>query len=119
DRILEVHGVTEAISQLTILKNLQQDVEDIRVRLLDFIQQHHRVRRALHPFCELTTFLVTHIARRRTDELGDRVLLHELRHIEADQSLLAAEEELGQSARHLRLAHTSRSQEKERADGTI
>src|ERR1700685_4054829 len=89
------------------------------MRFLDFVQQNYRVRRALHPFGELSTLLIAHIARRRPDQLRNRVLLHELRHIKADKSLLAAEEELGQRARHLRLAYTGRAQEQERTDRAI
>src|ERR1700722_11445786 len=47
------------------------------------------------------------------------MLLHELRHIEADQRLLRSEEELRQSTSHLRLANTRRSEEEERPDRTM
>ena len=43
DRVLEVDRVAEAIGQLAVFKHLQQDVVDIRVRLLDFIEQDDRV----------------------------------------------------------------------------
>src|ERR1700721_731804 len=79
DRVLEVDCVAEAIGQLPVFKHLQQDVEDVAVRLLDFVEQNDRVRRALHPLGELSALLVAHVARRRTDQLRDRMLLHELR----------------------------------------
>src|SRR5579864_4332718 len=47
------------------------------------------------------------------------MLLHELRHIEADQRFLAAEEEVRQCARHFGFTHAGRSQEQERADGAV
>src|SRR2546421_232484 len=43
DRVLEVDGVAEAVGQLTVLKHLQQNVVNIRVRLLDLVQQNDRV----------------------------------------------------------------------------
>ena len=119
NRVFEVDGVAETVGQLAVLKNLQQDVEDIRMRLLDFVKQHDRVRRTLDALGELTALLVAHVARRQTDELGDGVLLHVLRHIEADERLVGAEEELGQSAGHFRFAHAGWSQEQERADGAM
>ena len=119
DRVFEVDGVAEAVGELAIFKDLQQDVEDVGMRLFDFVEQDDRVGRTLDALGELTALLVAHVARRRTDELRDRVLLHELRHIEADQRLLAAEEEAGEGARHLRLADAGRSEEEERSDGAV
>ncbi len=82
DGVFEVHRVAQAVGQLAILENLQQDVVDVRMSLLDFVQQNDRIRRALHPLGQLAAFFVAYISGRRTDELGDRVLLHELRHVE-------------------------------------
>src|ERR1700723_1903529 len=47
------------------------------------------------------------------------MLLHELRHVEADKRLLAAEEELRQRARHFRLADAGGTQEQEGSDGPV
>ena len=88
DGVLEVHGIAEAIGELTIFEDLQKDIEDIRMRLLDFVEQDDRVRRTLDTLGELTTLLVAHVSRRRADEFGDRMLLHKLRHIEADERFL-------------------------------
>jgi len=74
-----------------IIKDLQQNVEDIGVGLLDFVEQDDGIRRPLDALGELAALLVAHVARRRADELGDGVLLHELRHIEADERLVGAE----------------------------
>ena len=119
DGVLEVDRVAEAVGQLAVFKHLQQDVEDIRMRLLDFVEQDDRIRRTLDALGELAAFLVADVSRRRADQLRDRMLLHELRHIEADERLLAAEEELGQRARHLRFADAGRAEEEEAADGAM
>ena len=47
------------------------------------------------------------------------MLLHVLRHVEPDQSLLRAEQEVRQGASHLGLAHTGRSQEEEGTHWTV
>src|SRR5690606_40193225 len=43
-RVGEVHGASGRVGQPAVIEYLQQHVEDIRVRLLDFIKQDHRVR---------------------------------------------------------------------------
>ena len=88
DDILEVDRVAKAVGQLAIFKDLEQNVEHIGVRLLDFVEQDNRVWRTLDALGQLAALLIAHVSRRRTDELGDRVLLHELRHIEADERLV-------------------------------
>src|SRR5579862_6867669 len=119
NRVLEVDCVAESVGQLAVFKNLQQDVENIRMRLLDFIEEDNAVRGALDALGELSTFFVAHVSRRRADQLGDRVLLHELGHIEADESLFSAEHELRQGAGDFGLADASRSEEQERANGAV
>ena len=119
DDVLEVDRVAESIGQLAVFKHLQQDVEYIRMRLLDFVEQDDRIRSTLHAFGQLTALFVAHVSRRRADQLGDRVLFHELGHIEADQRLLAAEHELRQGARHFGFADAGGSEEEERADGPV
>ena len=44
DGVLEVDLVAETVGQLAVFKHLQQDVVDVRVRLLDFVEQDDRVR---------------------------------------------------------------------------
>ena len=117
DGVLEVDGVAEAVGELAVFKDLKQDVEDIRVRLLDLVEQDDGVGRTLDALGELAALLVADIARRRADELGDGVLLHELRHIEADEGLLRAEEEVREGARHLGFADAGGAEEEEAADG--
>src|SRR5262245_14149593 len=85
DRVLEVDGVAQTVSEMSVFKYLKKDVVDVRMRLLDFIQQNDRVRIPLHTFRKLSTLFVSNIARRGADQLGNRVLFHELGHIETDQ----------------------------------
>ncbi len=70
DRILIVDRVAQTIGQLTIFKHLQQQVEDVRMSLLDLVQQHHAVRIALDAFRQLSALFVAHVSRRRTDQLA-------------------------------------------------
>src|SRR5208282_1373319 len=113
DGVFEVNRVAQAVGQLAVFKNLQQDVEHIRMRLLDFVEQDDRIWRPLDAFCQLSTLFVTNVTRRRADQLRYGMLLHELRHIEADESLVAAEHEMRQGASDFSFANARRSEEQE------
>src|SRR5687767_9216035 len=41
DCVFEIDGVTESVSQDSILKNLEQNVENVRMRFLDLIKQQN------------------------------------------------------------------------------
>src|ERR1044071_5747804 len=55
------------IRQLSFLENLQQHVHDVRMRLCDFVEEHHGIWLAPHLVGELSAFFVIYLTRRRTD----------------------------------------------------
>ena len=57
-RVLEADRAALAVGQAAVVQNLQQRVEDVRVRLFDFVEQHHRIRPAAHLLGELAAFFV-------------------------------------------------------------
>ena len=69
---------TLAVGEATLLQNLEQDVEDVGVGLLDLVEEDDGVGPAAHGLGELAALVIADVARGRTDELGDGVLLHEL-----------------------------------------
>src|ERR1035437_9313910 len=87
--------------------------------LLDLVEQEHGIRPAADRLRELPALLEPDVTGRRADEPRDRVLLHVLRHVNAHHRLLVVEEELGESARGFRFAHTGGPEEDERADRTV
>ena len=87
--------------------------------LFDFVEEHHGVRPTTDRLSELTAFIEAHIARRRADQLADRVALHEFRHVEADHRLFAAEEVGGQSFGELGFTHTGGAGENEAGDRAV
>ncbi|VEB44864.1 Protein of uncharacterised function (DUF3170) [Chromobacterium violaceum] len=99
-----------------MVHHLQQHVIDVRMRLLDLVQQHHRVRMLVDGLGQLAALLEADIARRRADQARHRVALHVLGHVEADQ--LDAED-VGQLARQFGLADAGRAGEQEGADGLL
>ncbi len=55
------------------------------MRLLDFIEQHHTVRRLDHGICQQTALIVTNITRRRANQTRYSMAFHIFGHIEADK----------------------------------
>ena len=66
---------------------------------------------------ELAALVVTDVARRATDELGDLELATELGHVEADERILAAKEVFGERLGELGLARAGGAQEDKAAAG--
>ena len=89
------------------------------MRLFDFVEEHHGIGLAPHLLRELTALLVTDVARRRADEPRGRVLFHILRHVDAHDGALIAEERLRQRAAELRLAHARGTEKEEAANRTV
>ncbi len=119
DGVLEVDMAALAVGQHAVFEDLQQDVEHIRVRLLDLVEQHDRVRVAAHLFGELAALVVADVARRRTDHTGNRVLFHVFRHINADHGVFIAEHGFRERLGQLGLADAGRAEEQERTDRAL
>src|SRR5438270_2447999 len=119
DRVPEVDGAALAVGQAAVVEDLEQDVEDVRVRLFNLVEEDHGEWAPAHRLGELAALVVADVARRRTDQPGHRVALLVLRHVEPDQCLLVVEEELREGARQLRLADAGRAQEDEGADRAL
>src|SRR5690606_35332219 len=64
DRVAEVHSPPLGIGQAAVLKDLQEHVECLGVRLLDLVEQDHRVALAADRLGQLATLLVSDVARR-------------------------------------------------------
>ncbi len=63
-----------AVGQAAVVEQLQQDVHDVRMRLFDFVEQHHGVRTPPNGFRELAGLVVAHISGRCSDEARYGVL---------------------------------------------
>ena len=84
DGVAEVDRATLTVGQAAVVEHLQQQVEHVRVRLLDLVEQHDRVRVAAHALGELPGLVVADVSRRGADEPRHGVPLAELAHVEAD-----------------------------------
>ena len=97
----------------------KQDVEHVRMRLLDLVEQHDLIGPPPHRFGERAAFVIADIARRRADQARDRMLLHVFRHVDADQRVLVVEQICGQRLGQFGLADAGGAQEHERADRPV
>ena len=115
NRVLEIHGTPLTIGHAPVVEHLQQHIEYVRMRFFDFIEQNHRVRLATHGFGQIAAFFITHIARRRADQSRDRMLFHELGHINADQMIFGIEQKFRQRFAQFSFAYARGSEKQERA----
>ena len=118
-RVAEVDRASLSVGEPTVVEHLQQHVEHLRVRLLDLVEEHDRVRPPANRLGELAAFVVPDVARRRADQARDRMPLLVLAHVDAHHRVLVVEHELGERPRELGLADTGRPEEDERADRAI
>src|SRR5215204_3462174 len=88
DRVGEADGAALAVGEPALVHDLEQHVEDVRVGLLDLVEEHDGIRPAPNRLGQLSALLVADVPRRGADESGHGVLLHVLGHVEADDRLL-------------------------------
>ena len=118
NRVLEIDATAQAVGDLSLVEHLQQQVEHVGVRFLDFVEEHYRVGVTAHLLGELSALLISHVARRRTHQARDVEFFHVLAHVDANQCVGRVEQEFCQSLGEQSLTHTSRAQEHKRADGS-
>src|SRR5690606_29392166 len=116
-RVAEVHRPPLTIRQATIVHDLEQRVPDLRVSLLDLVEEDHLVGPAAYLLGQLAALVIADITRRSAKEPADGVRLAIFAHVNAQQRLIVVEQEAGQRLRQLGLTHTRRPQEQEGADG--
>ena len=73
------------IGQLAVIHDLQEDVEQVRMGLFDFVEQKHAMGMLIDRVGQQAALVETDIAGRCADQARNRVALHIFRHVEADQ----------------------------------
>ena len=116
DDVAEIDLLAVGVGEDAVVHDLQQDVEHIRVRLLDLVEQDHRVRVLIDGVGQQATLVEADIARRRADQAADRMALHVLAHVEAQQFDAEGQRQL---SRRLGLAGAGRAAEQVGADRLV
>ncbi len=120
DGVLEIHRTTLAIGQPSVVQKLQQDVEHVAMRLLDFIKENHAIRPAADGFGQLAAFFVTDVSRRRANQARHGVLFLIFRHVDADQRAFVVKEILREEHEASSVLPTpGRSQKNKAANGPL
>ena len=108
-----------AIGQAAIIENLQEDVEDVRMGLFDFVEEDDAVRTTADGFSELAPFIIADISRRSPDQAGYGMFFHVFRHIDTDDVAFIIEEGFSQGLGQFGLADTGRAEEDEGTNRTV
>ena len=87
--------------------------------LFDFVEEDYAVRFASDRFSQLTSFIVAHISRRRTNQSGNRVLFHVFGHVDSNNILFTVEKRFGQCLGQFGFPYSGRSQEDEGTDWPV
>ena len=71
DHVAEIGLATVVIGQRAVIHHLQQDIEDVRMRFFDLIEQQHGMRLLGDRFGQQPALIEADIARRRADQPAD------------------------------------------------
>jgi hypothetical protein len=116
DGVFEVYFSTFRVRQMSIIHNLEKDIEHVSMGFLDLIEQDHRVWFSSHGFRELSALIESDVSWRRTDESRHRMRFHVLAHIESDKSIFVIEKLICERFCRLCLPDSSRPEKKETSD---
>ena len=71
DGVAEIHRAPLPVRQPPVVEHLQQNVEDVLVRLLHLVEQDHLVWPAAHRLGQHAALIIADVTRRRADQAGD------------------------------------------------
>jgi hypothetical protein len=114
DHMAEIRLAPVVVGQRAVIHDLQQQIEHIRMRLFDFIEQQHAVRMLGNGLGQQSALIESHVARRRADEARHGMPLHVLRHVEAHEFHAHGDRQL---PGHFGLADARRTGEQEEPTG--
>ncbi|MBA7526700.1 hypothetical protein ES705_18869 [subsurface metagenome] len=82
--VTEINTATLGISQVTIIKYLEQYIKHIRVSLFNLIKEYATIRFTPYCFSQLPAFLIANVPWRCPNQSGYSEFLHKLRHVKPD-----------------------------------
>ena len=119
DGVLEVDTAAEAVGEASFVHHLKQEIEDIGMSLLDFVEKHDGVGATSNLLGELTAFLVSDVSRRCSDETRHCEFFHIFAHVDADKCVGRIEHIFGEFLGKVGFADACRTEEEESADRLV
>ena len=110
--VAEISLTPVVIGQRAVVHHLQQQVKDVRMRFLDFVQQQHRVRMLDDRIGQQTALIEAYVSRRRANQATHRMAFHIFGHIETQQLNAHRFRQLDS---HFRFTHPGRARKQEGA----
>ena len=89
------------------------------MRLLDLVEEDHRIRTAANLLGKLPAFFVANVSGRRADQSRYCVPLHVLGHVNAHHRMFIVKQEFGQSPGQLGFADAGWTEENERSNRAL
>ena len=74
--VLEINRTPLSICDPPIIQNLKKHIKNIRMRLLDLVEQNHGIGMLTYSLRQLTALVIPYISRRRSDQPGYCMLFH-------------------------------------------
>ena len=99
------------VCDTSVVKNLQHNIEHVRMCLFDLVKEDNAVRLAANRFGQLSAFIIANVSRRRSKQTGYRVFLHILGHVDTDHVFFRVKESTCKRFRQFGLADTGRAEE--------
>jgi hypothetical protein len=93
DRVPEIHDATLAIGEATIVQHLQEKRHEFTRSLFDLVDEHDTVGLPADVFGKLATRVVPDVARGRSNEPRDGMLLGVFRAVDANHSVWRVEQD--------------------------
>ena len=88
DCVFEINPSSLAIFELSFIQDLEHNIQNIRRGLLNLIKENYRVWLSSHSLSKPSSFIISDISSRRSNQLWNWELLHKFRHIKSDHSSL-------------------------------
>ena len=117
--IPEIHCSPLPVRQTPIIEELKQYIEHLLVSFFYFIEKNNAVGPATNRLRQVSPLFVTNISGRSSNETGDGVLFHELRHIDPYHGSIIVKEKVRQRLGKFGFSDPGGPHEDEGADRTV
>ena len=107
------------VGETSVVEDLEEDVEDVAMRLFDFVEEDDGEGLATDRFRQHAPFFIADISWRGPDEARYGVFFHELAHVDAHDRAFVVEERFRKRLAQLRLTDSGGAEEEEGADWAI